>query len=191
MKFPLRLALALAALLCGGGARADLKEGALAYRIGDYAAAIPQVKPLAEAGNATAQYLLGSALANAKAPLLDLAAAEGWLRKAADQGNLAAMRDLGMLNLYYKKPGDVEQALRWLRAAADRGDTEAEHQLGILLLGGEVVAKDHVQGYKWLLLAAERGHLLSAVMVETLRDSLAETELTQAARLAREWKPVR
>ena len=45
---------------------ARLREGRAAYAQGDYATALEEILPLAEAGNADAQRLLGSCTARAK-----------------------------------------------------------------------------------------------------------------------------
>lgn len=168
---------------------ADLKQGALAYSKRDYAAAVKEIKPLAEKGNAAAQYLLGSALTNAKPPVLDLVEAEVWLRKSADQGNIAAMRGLGHLNMLYKKPEDAAQAVQWYRLAADRGDADAQHMLGGMYISGTGIEKNPTQGYMWLLLASERGQLLATVMLDVMHDRFTEQEVVEARRKARDWRP--
>lgn len=70
----------LAGMLLALPAQAGFKEGALAYRDGDFAKAVKEFEPLAEQGDASAQYMAGSAYAVAKPPLQDFAKAEKWLR---------------------------------------------------------------------------------------------------------------
>lgn len=191
---PHRLAGAAAALLlaCTGvaPARADFEAGAFAYQRGNLAAAAKELKPLAENGDAFAQYLLGAALANAKPPLLDLAAAETWLGKAAAQGNVAAMRDLGQVNLFQKKPADRAAAEKWLLAAGNRGDAQSQHLLGVMYLDAEGSDRKPAEAYKWLLLAAQRGHLLSALLVRLERAPFGAQDRDEGARLAAAWQPI-
>jgi hypothetical protein len=168
---------------------AQLRTGALAYSKGDLPAAISALRPLAEKGDAVAQRLLGNALANAKPPLLDLEEAEGWIQKSAAQGNLAAMRDLANLNFFVRRPADRVQAEKWFLAAADRGDAEAQHLLAVLLLDAKGADRRAAEAYKWLLLASERGHLLSSVMLGEI--SVTNSEKHEGQRLAAAWKPVR
>ncbi len=172
-------------------ANADLKDGALAYSRGNFTAAIQQLRPLADQGNATAQYLLGSALVNANPPLGNLQEGEVWLKKSAERGNLAAMRDLGKLNAFGKQPADRAQATQWLRAGADRGDTESQHVLGLLFLDAEGSDRKPAEAYMWLTLAAERGHILSGVLLVEAKDKFSDQDRLQGRQLAAAWKPVR
>jgi TPR repeat protein len=172
-------------------ASAELKDGALAYSRGDFATATRELRALADEGHAMAQYLLGASLLNAKPPLFDLAAAEAWLKKAADQGNLAAMRDLGKLNWFAKSPSDPPQAAQWLRQGSDRGDAESQHLLGLLYLDGKGVERRATEAYKWLLLASERGHVLSSVILRESRNRFSEQERAEGQQLAAAWKPIR
>jgi uncharacterized protein len=172
-------------------ASADLKDGALAYSRGNFAVAIQQLRPLADEGNATAQYLLGSALVNATPPLADLGEGEAWLKKSAEHGNLAAMRDLGKLNAFGKRPAERAQATQWLRAGADRGDAESQHLLGLLLLDADGADRKPAEAYMWLALAAERGHVLSGVILIEAKDKFSDQDRLQGQQLAAAWKPVR
>ena len=57
---------AIVALAPLAGAEAGLREGHAAYAQGDYATALEEIQPLAEAGNADAQRLLGVMCRQAK-----------------------------------------------------------------------------------------------------------------------------
>ena len=62
--------------------------------------------------------------------------------------------------------------------------------LGVMLLSSDGGIKvDAVQAYKWLLLAAERGHVVSGLMLES--DKFTPEHKAQGAALAKDWKPVR
>jgi uncharacterized protein len=163
---------------------AELKDGALAYSRGDFATAARELRPLADEGHVMAQYLLGATLLNGKPALFDLAGAEAWLKKSADQGGVAAMRDLGRLNWFAKSPSDPAQAAQWLRQGAERGDAESQHLLGLLYLDGKGVERQAAEAYKWLVLAAERGHVLSSVILRESRDKFSDRERAEGQRLA-------
>lgn len=171
-------------------ASSDFSEAALAYQRGNFSAAAKELRPLADDGDPVAQYLLGSVLANAKPPLHDLAQAEAWLMKSAAQGNIAAMRDLGQLYLYYRKPADRAAGEQWLLAGADRGDAQSQHLLGVIYLDAEGADRKPAEACKWLLLAAQRGHLLSGMMLRLARSPFSEQERQEGARLASAWKPI-
>jgi len=104
--------------ILGGGYQSYLK--------GDYKAAYDEWLPLAELGDAEAQYNLGVMYDQGASVDQDLGKAASWYRKAAEQGFTDAQTNLGMM--YYRGegvPGDHTEAARWFQLAADKGDTEA------------------------------------------------------------------
>ena len=104
--------------ILGGGYQSYLK--------GDYQAAFDEWLPLAELGDAEAQYNLGVMFDQGASVEQDLAKAASWYRKAAEQGFMDAQTNLGMM--YYRGEGvaaDHDEASRWLQRAADKGDAEA------------------------------------------------------------------
>jgi hypothetical protein len=104
--------------ILGGGYQSYLK--------GDYKAAFEEWLPLAELGDAEAQYNLGVMYDQGASVDRDLGKAASWYRKAAEQGFLDAQTNLGMM--YYRGDGvasDSSEAARWLQLAADKGDVEA------------------------------------------------------------------
>lgn len=108
--------------ILGGGYQSYLK--------GDYQAAFDEWQPLAELGDAEAQYNLGVMFDQGASVEQDLAQAASWYRKAAEQGFLDAQTNLGMM--YYRGEGvptDHQEASRWLQRAANMGDEEAANLL--------------------------------------------------------------
>ena len=87
------------ALLCAlaAPARAGYEEGLSAYNRGDYAAALREWRPLAERGDAWAQYGLGVMYDNGEGVPRDYAEAATWFRRAADQGHADAKAALQRL----------------------------------------------------------------------------------------------
>ena len=87
---------------------------------------VPALTAMAEAGNAFAQYNLGSMYDNGRGVAQDYAAAASWYRKAADQGNAFAQSNLGVM--YYNGKGvaqDYVQAHKWFNLGATSGDADA------------------------------------------------------------------
>jgi len=102
---------------------ADLATGEEALLQGDYQTALQELSPLAEAGNASAQYHLAYMYAEGEGVPQDYGEAAKWFRSAADQGMVAAQSSLG--GLYERGEGvpqDNQEAIRWYRSAADQGD---------------------------------------------------------------------
>lgn len=75
--------------ILGGGYQSYLK--------GDYQAAFDEWQPLAELGDAEAQYNLGVMFDQGASVEQDLAQAASWYRKAAEQGFVDAQTNLGMM----------------------------------------------------------------------------------------------
>ena len=157
MRFRISVSLLAGALALGWFCCANagpLDEARSAFDRHDYAAELRIVRPLAEHGNAQAQYELGAAYALGHGVPLDLANAAIWYRKAADQGIARAQSNLGtMYASGIGVPVDPASALLWLGKAAAQGDPIAYESLGALYLYGNGVAKDYPQSYRWFSLA--------------------------------------
>lgn len=83
--------------------RPENAKGIEAYEAGDYAAALQEFRPLAEAGNSTAQFNLGWMYESGEGAPQDYEEAAKWYRKAAEQGNASAQYRLGWM--YYTGQG--------------------------------------------------------------------------------------
>ena len=129
-----------------------------AYQRGDYATAIRELRPLAEQGNAEAQYGLGVMYEHGQGVPQDDAEAVKWYRKAAEQGEANAQFILG--NMYDDGRGvtqDYAEALKWYRKAAEQGDAEAQYNLGVMYGNGRGVTQDYAEAVGWYRKAAEQG----------------------------------
>jgi methionine-S-sulfoxide reductase len=137
---------------------APLEEGNAAYMRGDYATAERLLRPLAEEGNATAQFDLGGMYYHGRGVPQDYAAALTWYGKAADQGDPRAENGLG--DMYLDGSGvaqDSAAALAWYRKSADQGHSSAQYNLGAMYENGADVPQDYAEALKWFRLAAEQG----------------------------------
>jgi TPR repeat protein len=103
--------------------------------------ALQALQERAATGDADAQCGLGKQYEHAVGVPQDNSQAILWLRKAADQGNIAAQVELGVV---FDKMQDYEQAMIWYRKAAEQGDARAEYNIGLAYQNGESVPKDKV-----------------------------------------------
>ena len=122
------LCLTIAVLLgsAGSSVSADFQKGLTAYSSGDYATALREWIPLADQGEASAQYNLGLLYDNGKSVLQDYKAAVKWYRLATEQGHAKAQSNLGLL--YAKGKGVIQDnvfAYMWWNIAASSGDKAA------------------------------------------------------------------
>ncbi|HEX8481018.1 MAG TPA: SPOR domain-containing protein [Allosphingosinicella sp.] len=137
-----------------GAAPADVKAGVDRWMRGDYAGAVAQWRPLAEAGNADAQFNLGQAYKLGRGVPVNAGLAQSWYQKAARQGHEQAQVNVGLL-LY--NGGRRQEAMPWIRKAAELGDPRAQYILGTELFNGDLVAKDWPRAYALMLRAADGG----------------------------------
>ena len=158
---------------------AGLPEGEAAFSRRDWRTAIRELQPLAEQGNARAQYLMGSiALQGASPGQTDEAGAIAWYRKAAAQGSAEAQRDLAFL-LLSDKPPRTADAIVLYRQAAEAGDAEAAYQMGVLYDRGQGVRPDAAQRNGWWERAAQKNYapaLLALAEMARAGDGMAKSE---------------
>ncbi len=139
-------------------ARADYSAGLAAYERGDYVVALREWRPLAEQGDAKAQFKLGVMYEFGQGVPQDYAEALQWYRKAAAQGVAEAQYNLG--SMYLKGQGvpqDYAEAVKWYRKPAKRGGAKAQYNLGIMYRTGLGVPQDYAEAVKWYRKAAAQG----------------------------------
>ncbi len=194
--------LALIAALCAGftlgltaPAWAGWDEGVAAAKRGDYATALREWRPLAKQGDAAAQNNLGVMYKMGLGVPQDYAEAVRWHRKAAEQGDAIAQNNLGVM---YAKgqgvPQDDAEAVKWFRKAAEQGYAGAQFNLGFMYYNGRGVPQDYAQAHMWYNLAASRlptgeDRGIAAKNRDIVAKRLTPAQISEAQKLAREWKP--
>ncbi len=131
--------------------------GQAAFEARDYGLALAQWQPLAEAGDAEAQYGLAQLYGNGLGVERDVERAAAWYTRAAEQEDAKAQYELGWL---YANGLGLERdmaAADWYERAALQGYPEAQVQLGLYHLYGEQAQDDEVAAAKWFQAAAEQG----------------------------------
>ena len=137
---------------------ADLDEGLDALRRGDYDAALVELRPFAEQGNASAQNAIGFMYSKGHGVRQDHVEAVIWYRKAADQGHAHAQTNLGLK--YAHGQGvqrDYAEAVRWYRKAVKQDNARAQNNLGLLYLNGIGVQRNYAEAARLFRKAAEQG----------------------------------
>jgi len=139
-----------------------------------------------------------------------------WYKKAAEQGNSFAQKDLDIVLdyqeiiqlektavqgdaksqyrlgfIYWRGQGvtkDNQEAVRWWKKAAEQGDAEAQANLGTMYELGEGVAENYIEAYKWYILAGAQGYKIAEIR-DTLRGKMTAQQIAEAQKLAKEFKP--
>ncbi len=187
----------IAALVFGttAPAWAGFDEGVAAYNRGAYVTALLEWRPLAKQGNAEAQFNLGLMYYNGQGLPQDYVQALQWYRKAAEQGYAKAQHNLGFM--YYNGEGvpqDDAEAVEWWRKAAEQGYAKAKYNLGVMYNNGAGVPQDDAQAHMWFNLAASRlptgeDRDRAAENRDIVAERMTPAQISEAEKLAREWRP--
>lgn len=171
----------LASLLSTPLSAQSVRAGIEAWQRADYASAAAIWRPLAEKGDADAEFNLGQAYRLGRGVPLSLSMAKGWFQKAADAGHLDAETTLGLLLF---QNGDQTEGLKWLRRAAEQGEPRALLVYGTALYNGDGVTQDHLLGYAFVRRAANQGLAPARDTLAQLDAMMSDTDKQKAVLLA-------
>ena len=166
-------------------------EGATAYNSKNYAVALKEIRPLAQAGNADAQHLLGLMYYMGRGVPQDYKQALEWHRKAAQKGKADAQYVVGAM--YYTGNAviqDHKQAVAWFRRAAEQGHPDAQQVLGLMYryhIGG--MPQDNVIAYMLWNLAAAGGSVNAAEQRSAVIKTMTQEQIEEGQALSASWKP--
>lgn len=161
-------------------------EGRTAYINGEYGKALEIIQPLAEAGNADAQKMLGIMYDYGQGVEANPALALEWYIRSAEQGQTAVQYQVGAK--YFKGeniPRDYTQAARWWSRAADGGQVDAQFNLGLMYFRGLGVEQDDARAAALFRDAAGQDHGLAQYSLGVMYAS--GRGLDQDYDAAREW----
>src|SRR3954469_25371908 len=132
----------------------NVRSGIEAWQAGNYAVAIGNWRPLADRGDADAQYNIAQAYFLGRGVPQNSNLAEQWYERAARQGHEEAQANYGLL-LFQK--GRRREAMPWIEQAANRGDPRAQYVFGTALYNGDLVPADLPRAYAMMSRAAAAG----------------------------------
>jgi len=160
----INLVMIIAALAVSAGAayvffgRTEIDEAE--NRLHAYKQRIQAQLPLAEAGDAKAQYVLGRLLLFGEGRTQNLHQAYKWFSAAAARGHSGAQYELG--KMYARGEGigqSYYRAVEWFGLAARVGHhRSAQFALGEMYYLGRGVDRDYVDALNWFQKAAQRNH---------------------------------
>jgi TPR repeat protein len=153
----------------------------------DFSDSVRALRTAAEAGDPTAEFLLGHAYESGLGVTKDVTETARWYgravvpqppttpgtaaatpmnfaqafelyRRAAEAGNGQAELYMGLeYDMGTDVPRNVEKAATWYRKAAAQGSASAENNLGVLYHEGDGLPKDGMEAVNWFSRAAARG----------------------------------
>ena len=180
--FSLSVAAAALIALAPAAATADVKVGVDAWAAGNFGAAIRAWRPLAEKGDADAQFNMGQAYKLGRGVPADTKIAQSWFQKAAAQGHEQAQSSLGLLMFH---EGNRAGAMPWIKKAAERGDPRAQYIYGTALFNGDLVGKDWPRAYALMTQAAAKGLPVAADTLSKMDQFIPLAERQKGIALAR------
>jgi TPR repeat protein len=157
----------------------------------DEASFARHLRVLAEKGDADSQYKLGTAHDEGLGVSKNYVEAFKWFRLAAEQGHAHSQYRIG--DMYMSGDGVAKndaEAVKWFRKAAEQGLANAQGMLGIMYAKGQAVPQNYVLAYMWLQLATE-GRQGAAQFRDAVGQRMTAAQVTEAHKLAREWKAAR
>jgi hypothetical protein len=161
----------------------SVKAGIEAWQRADYSGAVAIWRPLAEKGDADAQFNLGQAYRLGRGVPTNLAAAKTWFERAANQGHVDAETTLGLLLF---QNNDQAGGLKWLKKASDKGEPRAMLVYGTALVNGDSVSQDPVLGYAYVSRAAAQGLGPAKETLDQLDRLLPAADRKRGAEMARQ-----
>lgn len=178
------------ALSLHASAMAGFTEGANAYNARNYSQALKEVTPLAKAGHADAQHLLGLMYYMGRGVARDYKQAMIWHRKAAQQGKADAQYVVGAM--YYTGnavPLDQKLAVSWFRKAAEQGHAEAQHALGLMYrYHAAGLPADRVLAYMLWNLASASGNVNATNQRAEIAKRMTQEQIEEAQAMSRSWR---
>lgn len=102
-------------------------------------------------GDANAQLSVSDYLLNRGNVPANLTEAEFWLRKSAAQGQPVAQGNLGSLLMQTGVADKQPEAVRWFKLSAAQGHPKGMFKYGLMLILGNGVAKNEVEGAAWMI----------------------------------------
>jgi len=162
-------------------ARADLEPGLALFEQGNYSAAVAELLPAAEAGDARAQYVVGIVLGQGFAGVPDPQTGAAWLLRSAEQGYAPAQVELA--RMYRTGDGIAEnhaEMVKWYRRAAEQGDVGAQLFVADAYAYGYGVEPDLIEAYVWYEIAIRYwGHLAERAR-DVVAVQMSDAEVAQA-----------
>jgi len=150
-------------------------------RAGRTRKAVGLLRYAAENGVAAAQYRLARMYERGEGTAVDPGRALHWMARAAGDGHVRAMHDLGVLHVRDDAADDAA-AFRWFRQAAEFGCANSQYNVGVLYQHGRGVRADAEEALFWFILAARQGDAVASGCAAEIAASLslAKIEHTQA-----------
>ncbi|MEQ1546687.1 caspase family protein [Methyloglobulus sp.] len=143
---------------------------------------VARIKQAAVNGDSYSQSFLGTLFLEGIGVPKDEIEAGKWLNLAADQGNVSAFFELGMMHKDCKGnfPRNVIKAVNLLRKASEKGHKMAQLMLGMTLLTEKEAPIDKVEASHWLKKSADQGESMAKDLLKEI-ETKSQSDFVRAA----------
>ncbi len=159
----------------------DTSPAAQAFEQQDYDTAMRLSVPLAQNGDAAAQYRLAMMYRFGWGVGRDFLLAREWFEKSAAQGYGLSAAELGKI---HKDGRGVDknpvEAVKWFRQGAEDGFGVAQLNLARMLRDGEGVPSDPVEAHAWFSLAVDNQYMDAIGHRNRLTSTMTPEQIEQA-----------
>jgi len=165
-----------------------VKEGFATYQADDFKKAYDIWLPLAEAGNAEAQFRVGRLYRRGEGVPKDIKKAIRYWNAAVQKGHIHSATNLG--SLYDGGEGverDQLRAFELYEIGASQCDPLAQFNLGTLYVRTFTPKRNFTLGYQWLFLAEKFGSQYAAEAIDTLDKYSKKGEKALGHKRMQEW----
>jgi clan AA aspartic protease (TIGR02281 family) len=164
-----------------------LEDGRAAFLHGDYARAMRLLRPVAEGGDARAQFLVGKMYESGWGMRQSSAQAAVWYQKSAEQGYDLAQSSLGLMySTGDGVPQNYAKAMKWTLMAAKQGNMAAQSAMSMFYKHGLGVPQNYILAYMWVSVTRYDPEFepVARKDLNELAPHMAPSQIAEAERLA-------
>ncbi|CAN0486387.1 unnamed protein product, partial [Laminaria digitata] len=165
-----------------------VKEGFAAYQRSEFKKAYDIWLPLAEAGNAEAQFRVGRLYSFGDGLHLDPLKAIRWYNRALKNGHLMAAFNVGVhFGEFSSAHYDLKRSVESFLIGANAGDVDAQRALAFAHIVTHIRNQDFAEAYKWFFVAQKNGDPRSNQEILDLDKFATKAERLEGEQRMREW----
>jgi localization factor PodJL len=156
----------------------------------DYAKAAYWYGKASAAGNAPAQYRLGTLYERGKGVARDMNAALGWYERAGALGNVKAMHNAAVLSAGNdQRQADYPRAFKWFSLGAAHGLKDSQFNLAVLLERGLGTKANAKEALFWYSMAAKQNDADANKRADKIAKTLTPADLQATKDRLTSWTP--
>lgn len=161
----------------------SVEAGFNAWQAGNYDEAVRNWRPLADRGDADAQFNLGHAYRLGRGVPQNLTLAEQWYERAARSGHLEAQAMYGVILF---QNGRRSEAMPYIQRGAEAGDPRAQYVYGTALFNGDLVAQDHARAWAMMSRSSAQGLAPATTQLRQMETYVSAADRARGDQLAAE-----